>query len=129
MYRLKFMLYYCNSLLHLFYQASCLAALALKPRKGREIVDACAAPGMKTSLLAAITNNESHIIAVEKSSRRFETLKTILENAGTSNVTTLNLNFTDLKPEEYKDVEYILVDPSCSGSGKHDRGQHTPSLF
>ncbi|ODM95192.1 putative 28S rRNA (cytosine-C(5))-methyltransferase [Orchesella cincta] len=99
----------------LYYKTNCLAALALKPRMGRQIIDACAAPGMKTSLLAALTNGENPIIAVEKSTRRFETLNTILADLGVSSVTTLNQNFTDINPEDYKDVEYILVDPSCSG--------------
>ncbi|CAL8094582.1 unnamed protein product [Orchesella dallaii] len=102
-------------------KASCLAALALKPRSGRQIIDACAAPGMKTSLLAALTEGENPIIAIEKSTRRFETLNTILADLGVTSVTTLNQNFTDLIPEEYKDVEYILVDPSCSGSGMYGR--------
>ena len=26
-----------------------------------------------------------------------------------------------VKPEDYKDVEYIIVDPSCSGSGMYRR--------
>jgi len=38
-----------------------LAALALKPRIGRQIIDACAAPGMKTFLLAALTNGENDL--------------------------------------------------------------------
>lgn len=73
---------------------------------------------MKTSLLAAITNNESPIFAVEKSFRRYETLKTMLDMLGVSNATSLNLNFTDINPGDYPDAEYILVDPSCSGSGQ-----------
>jgi len=42
----------------------------------------------------------------------------MLEKWGATNVTVMNKDFTDLDPKEYKDVEYILVDPSCSGSGK-----------
>lgn len=40
-------------------KASCLSAVALatKPLTGK-IIDACSAPGMKTSLLAALSNNQ-----------------------------------------------------------------------
>ena len=30
----------------------------------------------------------------------------------------MNRDFLDLDPSEYVDVEYIVLDPSCSGSGK-----------
>jgi len=72
---------------------------------------------MKTSLLAALTKNEGSIIAVEKSSKRCETLRTMLDGLGVTNVTVINKDFTDLIPKEHPEVEYILVDPSCSGSG------------
>jgi putative methyltransferase len=91
--------------------------MALKPRVGRVILDACAAPGMKTSLLAAITKNEGSIIAIERDSKRCETLRTMLEGLGVTNVTVVNKDFTDVIPHEHPEVEYILVDPSCSGSG------------
>jgi putative methyltransferase len=73
---------------------------------------------MKTSLLAALMENEGSIVAVEKSEKRCSTLRTILDNLGANCCIVENKDFTDIDPSDYPDVEYILVDPSCSGSGK-----------
>ncbi|XP_067946485.1 28S rRNA (cytosine-C(5))-methyltransferase-like [Watersipora subatra] len=66
-------------------KASCLSSFVLNPPSGSHVIDACAAPGNKTSHLAAIMSNTGLITAFEKNKK--------------------------------SDVEYILVDPSCSGSG------------
>jgi putative methyltransferase len=39
-------------------------------------------------------------------------------------ITAHNESFLDAKPEQYQDVEYILLDPSCSGSGIASRMDH-----
>jgi len=74
---------------------------------------------MKTSLLAGLMGNEGSIIAVEKSERRCNTLKSMMEHLGATCVIVEHKDFTDIDPASHPDVEYILVDPSCSGSGKH----------
>lgn len=33
-------------------------------------------------------------------------------------VVTLNVDALTLEADEYPDVEYVLVDPTCSGSGR-----------
>ena len=91
--------------------------MALKPRLGRSVIDACAAPGMKTTLLASMLGESGDIIAVEKSEKRCKTLHKMLEQYNCSFVKVLNQDFTEINPLEHGDVEYILVDPSCSGSG------------
>jgi putative methyltransferase len=117
-------------------KASCLPPLALKPRKGRAILDACAAPGMKTSLLASLIEKDGIIYAIEKGTKRFETLKRMMELYGINSadkhcVQPIHNDFTNINPEdsEYKDVEYILVDPSCSGSGMTGRVETDLQLF
>ena len=57
--------------------------------------------------------------AVERSAKRCETLRKIVEGAGAGSVVqVMNRDFLDLDPSEYVEVEYIVLDPSCSGSGK-----------
>ena len=47
----------------------------------------------------------------------------MVSNAGCKNVETVLADFLQINPfdKEYQNVEYILVDPSCSGSGIIDR--------
>lgn len=61
------------------------------------------------------------ITAFELSPGRHRTLVSLLTTSGAkqANVETVNGDFlaTDPENEQWKDVQYILVDPSCSGSG------------
>ena len=58
------------------------------------------------------------VYAVERSAKRCETLRKIVDGAGADSVVqVMNRDFLDLNPSEYADVEYIVLDPSCSGSG------------
>lgn len=78
----------------------------------------CAAPGMKTTQCASIIDNFGKIYAVEIGTKRFHTLEKIITSAGATCVEAINADVFTITGEKYPDVEYILVDPSCSGSGK-----------
>ena len=111
-------------------KASCIPADLLDVGFGSDVLDACAAPGNKTTQLAASVGSTGKVIAVEKDSKRAETLRNMVEKAGASSGTTqshfsnivttiLNVNFTTIDPLDirFTDVTHILLDPSCSGSG------------
>jgi len=112
---------YDDGLLILQDKASCLAVEALNPSPGSIVLDACAAPGMKTLQGLAKINSDNHttgkLIAVEKNGKRCKTLRSLLEKFGAEDVKILNKDFLDVNPIEYRNVEYIILDPSCSGSG------------
>ena len=111
-------------------KASCFPAYLLDPRsEDGDVVDACAAPGNKTTHLASILH-EHHpefespsqkIYAFEKDSRRAQTLEKMVKIAGSRQMTQIGLgqDFLQVKPsaDRYKDVGALLLDPSCSGSG------------
>lgn len=60
------------------------------------------------------------IYAFDKDNKRLSTLKKLVNKAGATCVCAECKDFLSVDPldKKYEDVEYILVDPSCSGSGK-----------
>merc|ERR1719234_1828458 len=73
---------------------------------------------MKTSQAAGAVGKCGKVVAVERSSKRAATLKEILAKSEADSLTTvLETDFLDVRPEDHPDVEYLVVDPSCSGTG------------
>lgn len=111
-------------------KASCFPAYLLDPHsEDGDVIDACAAPGNKTTHLAAILHEHKPevggstqiIYAFEKDSRRALTLEKMVKIAGSKKVTRIGLgqDFLQVDPmsEKYSNVGGLLLDPSCSGSG------------
>ncbi|XP_004399148.1 PREDICTED: probable 28S rRNA (cytosine-C(5))-methyltransferase isoform X2 [Odobenus rosmarus divergens] len=121
---------------HLILQdkASCLPAALLAPPPGAHVIDACAAPGNKTSHLAALLKNQGKIFAFDLDAGRLASMATLLARAGVSCCELAEEDFLAVSPSDqrYRQVQYILLDPSCSGSGMPARqleepGAGTPS--
>ena len=62
-------------------------------------------------------SKRSPIIAIERDAKRCNTLRQTVSNARASKVSVQRADFLNLDPSDYQDVKYILVDPSCSGTG------------
>uniref|UniRef100_A0A8C8BJU3 28S rRNA (cytosine-C(5))-methyltransferase n=1 Tax=Otus sunia TaxID=257818 RepID=A0A8C8BJU3_9STRI len=105
-------------------KASCLPAFLLAPAAGSHVIDACAAPGNKTSHLAAILKNKGQIFAFDVDTKRLATMNTMLMRAGVTGFQLAQQDFLTVDPGDprYSKVTYILLDPSCSGSGMVTRG-------
>ena len=95
--------------------SSQLPPLFLEPKTGESILDMTAAPGGKTTELAALSNNQAVLTAIEKNKQRYERLKYNIEHLGAKKVTVLNTDARHL--DEYFTFDKILLDAPCSGSG------------
>lgn len=89
------------------------------PRKPLEyVVDACAAPGNKTTQLAALGAPHVKIMATERDERRAELLTKRVNSLGAADyVNVVNMDFFQLSSDDRAATEAILLDPSCSASG------------
>jgi NOL1/NOP2/sun family putative RNA methylase len=98
--------------------ASWLPVLALDPQPGEVILDVCAAPGGKTSHIAAQTNNQVRILANDNSRPRLAKLRANLERLGVKDVQYTLFDATQIARKlAGQQFDKILLDAPCSGEG------------
>lgn len=97
--------------------ASMMSVLALKPEPEQTVLDMCAAPGGKTTQLAALMKNKGKILANDIAPSRVKILKFNLERCGVENCTVTNLSGRLLAKKFPESFDKILVDAPCSGEG------------
>ncbi|PZD46631.1 Sun, tRNA and rRNA cytosine-C5-methylase [Pyrenophora tritici-repentis] len=109
-------------------KASCFPAYLLDPKPDDgDVIDATAAPGNKTTHLAAIVSDrkqpgeEQKVIAFERDKGRTFTLQKMVKLASADGIVQVkgSSDFIAAKPgsDEFSNVGAILLDPSCSGTG------------
>jgi 16S rRNA (cytosine967-C5)-methyltransferase len=96
-------------------RGSMLVARALAPAPGQRALDLCAAPGAKTTHLAALMGDEGDLVAVERHPGRAAALRRTLERM---RVTRARVEVADAsRPAGDPVYDRVLVDPPCSGLG------------
>ena len=95
--------------------SSMLPPIILEPKEGENILDMAAAPGGKTTEIAALTHNEAFITACEKNKIRAERLKYNLQKQGVGCVNVMTEDARKLS--DFFSFDKILLDAPCSGSG------------
>lgn len=97
---------------------STLAACELlAPQPGERVLDACAAPGGKTSYLAQLMRNEGQIIACDASEKRRARLQENLARLGVEIAPTRRVDWLRGETAEFAPFDRILVDAPCSNTG------------
>ncbi len=95
-----------------------LIAPLLSPREGENVLDACAAPGGKTTHLAALSRGEARVTAVDVSGARARTLRDTVTRLGVKGVTVAVHDFTaGPLPGSTGRYDKALVDAPCTGMG------------
>lgn len=109
---------YENGEIYLQSLSSMLPPIIMQPNENTDILDMTAAPGGKTTQIAALTNNNANITACEMNNIRIEKLKYNIEKQGATSVVIMQTDSRNLS--DYFSFEQILLDAPCSGSGTID---------
>ena len=92
-----------------------LAPVLLAPQAGENILDACAAPGGKTTFIAQLMNNEGKITASDIEPNRLKLVRENCARLGVSNVQMPLPAF--INPQSAPLFDRILIDAPCSNTG------------
>lgn len=95
--------------------SSMLPPIILNPKQNMDILDMCAAPGGKTTQMAALSENKAHITACEMNHIRMERLKYNIEKQGASSVYVMQKDARTI--DDFFSFDSVLLDAPCSGSG------------
>lgn len=109
-------------------EAAQLIAPILDPQPDELVLDACAAPGGKTTHLAALMQNRGEIVAVDKHAARLRMLEDNCRRLGIGIIRTIPADITSPLPPNLceRPFDRILLDAPCSGLGvlrRHPEGK------
>jgi 16S rRNA (cytosine967-C5)-methyltransferase len=97
-------------------RAAMLVAHILAPLPGERVLDLCAAPGGKSTHLAALMDGSGEVLAVERDRRRAGALARTAQRLRAENVRVELGDAARPRPEGAV-FDRVLVDPPCSGLG------------
>lgn len=99
--------------------AAQLAAELLNAQPGEHILDACAAPGGKTALMAELMCNEGRIFACDASAARLTRLRDNLTRMRVRNAQVVHYDLLSGQPPPFGPIQFdrILLDVPCSNTG------------
>ncbi|MEZ0289727.1 MAG: RsmB/NOP family class I SAM-dependent RNA methyltransferase [Sulfolobales archaeon] len=97
-------------------KASCLVVEAIRPEKSDKILDLSAAPGIKSSLIAMLTEDQALIQAQDISKKRIYMMRYLMKKM---NVKSVDIVLADSRksPSRESSFDKILIDAPCSSSG------------
>jgi 16S rRNA (cytosine967-C5)-methyltransferase len=96
-------------------RASMHVARAVDPQPGERVLDLCAAPGGKTTHLAALMHDQGELVAIERHEGRAGALR---ETCARMHASIVDVRIGDAKdPPVQGEFDRVLVDPPCTGLG------------
>lgn len=93
----------------------------LAPQPGERVLDMCAAPGGKTTQIAALMQNSGILVANEPDRDRCTTLAQNMERIGALHTVVTHLEPADIASSHPGFFDAVLVDAPCSGEGMFRR--------
>ena len=92
--------------------------IILNPKKGEKVLDLTAAPGSKTTQMAAMMENDGYILANELDKIRCERLKYNVNMQGAGIVEVINMPGENVGEKYPNAFDKVLLDVPCSGEGR-----------
>lgn len=94
-----------------------MSAYMLEPKENEYILDACSAPGGKTTYIAELMNNKGKILAWDLYEARTNLIKENAQRLGINIINTETNDVTKYKAEYNEKFDKILLDVPCMGIG------------
>lgn len=98
-------------------ESSMLVAHVLAPLPGETIIDACAAPGGKSTHIAALMKNKGKVIATDIHEHKLALIEDNASRLGIHIIEAKQLDATNLHSYFPDQADRVLVDAPCSGLG------------
>jgi len=99
-------------------EASQLVTYLLDPRPGEKILDACAAPGGKTTHIAQLMNDKGQVTATDRSPKGIAKIDENAVRLGLQSIRSIHVDMTkQVAKAQESTYDRILVDAPCSGLG------------
>jgi 16S rRNA (cytosine967-C5)-methyltransferase len=97
--------------------ATSVSVELLDPRPGESVLDACAAPGGKTAMIAGMMEGKGELIAMDVYDDRLDTLKDTVTRTGWDFIKILKGDAETGFPTKGKLFDAILLDVPCLNTG------------
>ena len=97
--------------------SSMLAVSALAPEPGSRVLDMCAAPGGKSTMMAEMMGNEGSVTACDIHEHRLELIKASAARTGAGIIETRLMDGTQYDSSLEGQFDFVLADVPCSGLG------------
>jgi 16S rRNA (cytosine967-C5)-methyltransferase len=98
-------------------EASMLVSRLLEPRPGETVIDACAAPGTKTTHLAQLMDNRGRIVAADPQPGRLARVEEAAARLGVTIAQTIAGTVQELVRSHASQADAVLVDAPCTNLG------------
>ncbi|HVF55601.1 MAG TPA: 16S rRNA (cytosine(967)-C(5))-methyltransferase RsmB [Pyrinomonadaceae bacterium] len=114
-----------EGLIYMQDEASQLVAHVLGARSGERVLDACAAPGSKTTQIAASAGDGALVVAGDLYVNRLRVVEELSARQGLRSISTVALNAETGVPFGDESFDRVLLDAPCTGTGTL---RHNPEI-
>ncbi len=108
---------FCKGLFQVQDESSMLVAKVLNPKPNELVIDACCAPGGKTTHIAQLMQNSGQIIGWDIHPHKIKLVESTATRLGIKNITAKEKDATILSENLIGKADRVLVDAPCSGLG------------